>query len=249
MWTCFVVIVLAAWGYLFAISPSIVTDSFAADLARSLCLADDNPWSGRSLSAAFVMWSAMILAMMLPTAAPMISTYMDIAQAAQAKSMQAVPPAVLASGYLSVWLLFSLAAAALQAWFQSQAMLSANEALTRPGVAAAVLIAAGAWQFAPLKHACLNKCARPMPYFLSHWSDEVLGVFKIGATQGGFCLACCWALMLMMFVTGLMNLFWMAVIGIVMILEKTVAQPKPWSYGAGALLLISGVATIWRLGW
>ena len=75
MWTCFAMIVAGAWGYLYAISPDFVSDSLTADLLRSLCLADDDPWSWRSLTAAFVMWSAMILAMMLPTAAPMISTF------------------------------------------------------------------------------------------------------------------------------------------------------------------------------
>ncbi len=249
MWTCFGVIIGGAWSYLFAVSPSIASDSFTIDLLRSLCLADDDPWSRRSLTAAFVMWSAMILAMMLPTAAPMLSTYMDIADAAREKSMRAVSPTVLAAGYLSVWVVFSFAAIALQAWLQSQAMLSAGEALTQPAVAGGVLLLAGAYQFAPLKHACLNKCARPMPFFLSHWSDAVAGVFRIGFTQGTYCVACCWALMLVMFVTGLMNLVWMAVIGIVMILEKTVEDAKPWSYGVGTVLLISGVATILHLWW
>ncbi|MDH3741010.1 MAG: hypothetical protein OER56_05375, partial [Hyphomicrobiales bacterium] len=95
MWTCFGIIVLGAWLYLAAISPQIAGDSLAADLLRSLCLADDDPWSRRSLTAAIVMWSSMILAMMLPTAAPMMSTYMDIAEAAHEKSMYAVSPVVL----------------------------------------------------------------------------------------------------------------------------------------------------------
>lgn len=249
MWGCFATIVAGAWGYLWALSPQVAGDGLAADLLRSLCLADDDPWSARSLAAAFVMWSAMVLAMMLPSAAPMIATYMDIAEAAAEKHMPAVPPVVLALGYLAAWLAFSVAAVALQAWLQAHAMLAADEALARPGVAALVLITAGAYQFTPVKHACLNKCARPMPFFLSHWSDETAGVFRIGLLQGAYCVACCWALMSVMFVTGLMNLTWMAVIGIVMILEKTVAEPKPWSYGAGALLLISGVAVLLHQGW
>ncbi len=248
MWACFSVIVLGAWGYLAAISPQTAGDSFTSDLLRSLCLADDNPWSRQSLTAAFVMWSAMILAMMLPTAVPMLSTYMDIAEAAREKAMHAVSPAVLAAGYISVWVVFSIAATMIQAWLQSMAMLTADETLARPGVAAAVLIGAGLYQFTPIKHACLNKCARPMPYFLSNWRDTVPGVFRIGVAQGAYCVACCWALMLVMFVTGLMNLIWMAVIGIIMILEKSLAEPKPWSYGAGALLLISGAAIIMQLG-
>lgn len=248
MWLCFGVIVLGAWGYLAAVSPHLAVDSLTADLLRSLCLTDDDPWSSQSLTAAFVMWSAMVLAMMLPSAAPMISTYMDIAEAAREKSMYAVSPLVLAAGYLSVWVVFSVAAVMLQAWLQSNAMLTTDETIARPGVAAAVLIIAGLYQFAPLKHACLNKCAHPMPYFLGNWRDTVGGVFRSGLEQGGYCVACCWALMLVMFVTGLMNLFWMAIIGIVMIIEKTVAEPKPWSYGAGVVLLLAGGVVIARFG-
>ena len=248
MWLCFGVIVLGAWGYLAAVSPQLAADSLAADLLRSLCLTDDDPWSAQSLTAAFVMWSAMVLAMMLPTAAPMISTYMDIAEAAREKSMYAVSPLVLAAGYLTVWAVFSVAAMMLQAWLQSNAMLTADETIARPGVAATVLIMAGIYQFVPFKHACLNKCAHPMPYFLGNWRDTVGGVFRTGLEQGGYCVACCWALMLVMFVTGLMNLFWMAIIGIVMIIEKTVAEPKPWSYGAGVILLLTGCVVIARFG-
>ena len=244
MWLCFGVIVACGWAYVAALSSFGLSTGLAGDLLRSLCLADGDPWSRQSLSAAGVMWGAMVLAMMLPSAAPMLATYMDIAEAAAEKSMTIASPAVLGAGYLSVWLGFSIGAATLQAWLQTHAILSADEVLTSPLLAGLLLIGAGAYQFSDFKHACLHKCAHPMPWFMANWRDDIAGVFALGLRQGGFCVACCWAMMLVMFVAGLMNLFWMAAIGLVMILEKTLANPKPVSYGTGVLLIVAGAGVI-----
>ncbi len=241
MWLCFGVVIAAAWGYVAVVSPSGVRLGAAGDLLRALCLADGDPWSRQSLIAAALMWTAMVLAMMLPSAAPMLATYMDIADAAQEKAMHVPSPFLLAAGYISVWLGFSLAMIVLQAVLQEQGLLGADEALTHPLAAAAVLGLAGAFQFTAFKHSCLRKCAHPMPWFLANWRDTPSGVFAMGFRQGLHCLGCCWALMLVMFAAGLMNLFWMAAIGLVMIAEKTIANPKPVSYGSGAVLLAAAL--------
>ena len=246
MWACFGAIIAAAWLYLY--HHDAIGGGHAGHVGHSMGHAHVGVWTATQLASAFIMWSAMVFAMMLPSAAPMISTYMDIAETAREKSIPAVSPWTLIAGYVAAWLLFSIAATALQGWLLAHALLSAEETLSHPTMAAGVLIGAGLYQFLPIKHACLSKCASPMPFFLANWSDQVAGVFRIGFMQGVYCVGCCWALMLVMFVTGLMNLFWMAVIGIVMILEKTVAEPKPWSYGAGALLLISGAAVFVQQG-
>ena len=88
------------------------------------------------------------------------------------------------------------------------------------------MILAGAWQFAPLKHACLEKCRHPMPYFLANWSEHRSAVFRMGVTQGLNCLGCCFAMMGLMFIAGAMNIVWMAVLALVMIIEKTASRPK-----------------------
>ncbi len=240
MWLCFGAVVAGAWIYLVAVSPFGLQSGLASDLLRSLCLADDDPWSRRSITAAFVMWAAMVLAMMLPSAAPMVATYIDIAEAAADKSIAVASPVVLCLGYLLVWLVFCVAMVVLQAWLQQAGMLSQGEVLTHPLLAAAVLLGAGAYQFTAIKHACLHKCVSPMPWFLANWREDVPGVFMAGVRQGGYCLACCWAMMLVMFVAGLMNLFWMAAIGLVMIAEKTVANAKPVSYASGCVMLGGG---------
>lgn len=186
----------------------------------------------------FAMWLAMTLAMMIPSAAPMIATYLDIAEAAEARRIRVASPLLLASGYGAVWIIFALAAASAQ-W----AMLKAGHAGELQGrLAGAVLVAAGAYQFTALKHACLNKCRMPMSYFLAHWTDRALGVFRMGLDQGMNCFGCCWALMMLGFVAGLMNIAWMGFIGLVMVLEKTLPQPKALSYGLGAGLIGAGIA-------
>ena len=158
------------------------------------------------------------------------------------KAMVIPSPFVLGAGYLTVWLVFSIGMTAVQAALQERGMLSVNETLSHPLVAAAVLVGAGLYQFAPYKHACLQKCAHPMPWFLANWRDDTGGVLMMGVRQGLFCLGCCWAMMLVMFVTGLMNLFWMAAIALVMIAEKTLANAKPVAYGSGLALIVAGAA-------
>src|SRR5205823_6648472 len=103
---------------------------------------------------------------------------------------------------------------------------------------------AGVYQFTPLKHACLTKCRQPMPYFLSHWTERVSGVFGMGVELGLNCLGCCWAMMLLALVAGMMNPVWMALIGGLMILEKTLPQPRAIIAGLGAGLAAAGVAML-----
>lgn len=199
---------------------------------------------GPSANAGFMpllaMWLAMTLAMMTPSAVPMIATYLDIAEAAAAKQMTIVPPLVLAAGYGAVWLIFALAAA-LGQW----GLLEAGQAGAFEGRwAGIVLIGAGAYQFTALKHACLSKCRMPMPYFMAHWTDRPVGVFRMGLAQGLNCFGCCWALMLLGFAAGLMNIVWMGLIGLVMVLEKTLPQPKALTYGIGLGLVGAGLYVI-----
>jgi predicted metal-binding membrane protein len=226
IWGAFAAIVAAGWGALAA------TDPMAHDLWRSLC-GPAHAASGYHVA----MWVAMVFAMMLPTAAPMISTYMDIAEAARRKAIPVVQPAVLAAGYLAVWLSFAIGAGVLQAEVAVPQI---------PGATGGLLLVAGLWQFAPVKHACLTRCRRPMPYFLSHWSERPGDVFRMGLHQGLYCLGCCVALMMLVFAAGAMNLLWMAALGLVMILEKTMARPQRLVHIVGAALLLLGVG---QLGW
>jgi predicted metal-binding membrane protein len=191
----------------------------------------------------FAMWSAMTLAMMLPTAAGMIVTYAQIADTAARKAEPAVSPLVLMVGYVSVWLGFALLATLLQAALTRAALLDSAMASANPLFSGAVFIGAGAYQFTALKHACVRRCQRPFPFFFANWSSEPRGVFRLGVRQGLFCLGCCWAAMLAMFAVGVMNVVWMAALGAVMTLEKMMLTTR-FSQAVGLAFVAIGAAFI-----
>jgi predicted metal-binding membrane protein len=189
------------------------------------------------------MWVAMTLAMMLPTAAGMIVTYAQIADTAARKGEPAVSPLVLTAGYVAVWLGFALGATALQVALTRAALLDPAMASASPLFSGAVFIAAGAYQFSALKHACLRRCQRPFPFFFANWSGERRAIFRLGVRQGLFCLGCCWATMLAMFAVGVMNVVWMVALGLVMTLEKMTVTGR-FSRAVGVAFVAIGVAFV-----
>ena len=112
----------------------------------------------------------------------------------------------------------------------------------------AIFIAAGAYQFSSLKHACLTQCQRPFPFFFSHWATTPRGVFKLGLSQGLYCLGCCWAMMLVMFAAGVMNLVWIAALGIVMTIEK-ISTDKRFTHAVGVVLIAIGITFVLTAYW
>ncbi len=187
--------------------------------------------------ALWAMWMLMALAMMLPAAAPMLRTYCEIADTARAGGHPVVHPLVLVAGYLSIWGLASLgfagAAIAMQA-----ATANASAAAPVTGMAAAAAVAiAGIFQFSRLKEACLEKCRNPFAILFSNWSTRTWPVFRLGLRQGLWCLGCCWALMLVMFAVGLMNVFWMALMALVALAERQLPS-RAVGKAAGAILLV-----------
>jgi len=193
---------------------------------------------GVDLVLVLAMWTAMALAMMLPTAGPMILTYAEIADTAARKHEPAASPLVLAAGYLTVWLGFAAVATALQSVLTQLAMLDAGRA--SPLLAGAIFLAAGLYQFSKLKHACLTLCQRPFPFFFANWTAEPRGVFLLGLRQGLYCLGCCWAMMLVMLAAGAMNVVWMAVLGIVMTIEKMTTTAR-FSQAVGIVFVAIGL--------
>jgi predicted metal-binding membrane protein len=164
------------------------------------------------------MWAAMTLAMMLPTAGPMILTYAEIADTAASKREAVVSPLVLTAGYVTVWFGFASLAAVLQSMLARAGFL--NDGQLGLQASGAFFLTAGLYQFSALKHACLRLCQRPFSFFFLNWTTQPSGVFRLGLRQGLYCLGCCWAMMLLMFALGTMNVVWMAALGVVMTIEK-----------------------------
>jgi predicted metal-binding membrane protein len=202
-------------------------------------------WTVADAALVFLMWSAMALAMMLPSAAPMIYTYAEIAEAAARKREPIVSPLVIAAGYAAVWIGFAVAAAALQWALTRSGALDPAVAGTGPYLAGALFLLAGLYQFSSLKHACLTQCQQPFPFFFRNWQTAPAGVFRLGLRQGLYCLGCCWAMMLLMFAVGTMNVVWMAGLGIVMAVEKLGATTR-FTKLIGVAMIAAGVVLIAR---
>jgi predicted metal-binding membrane protein len=190
-----------------------------------------------------LMWVAMTLAMMLPTAGPMILTYADIADAATRKGEQVTSPLVLTAGYVAVWFGFAITATGLQIALTDAAILDPAMGTASPLFSGAVFIAAGAYQFSALKHACVTQCQRPFPFFLTHWTSEPRGILRLGLRQGLYCLGCCWAMMGLMLAVGIMNVVWMATLGMIMAAEK-IATTTRFSRAVGGVLVLIGAVLI-----
>lgn len=193
-----------------------------------------------------VMWFLMAVAMMLPSAAPMLKTYCEIADTAAKKGEPAVHPTVLVAGYLAVWLAAAIAFAALDLLLGAL-VVSGPLALASPYLAAALLAIAGLYQFSALKEACLKKCRMPFPILFSRWSTRSSAIFRLGIDEGIWCFGCCWALMLVMFAVGVMNLFWMVLLALFALVEKQLPGPAVGRV-AGVILLVWAGALLFTAG-
>ena len=206
----------------------------------AVCATLPTDWTASDAALHASMWLAMGVAMMLPTAAPMLRTYAEIADTAAAKGRRIVSPLVLASGYLSIWSAFALGATALQWGLGAFGAFSGSGAILTGGIGIAVLAVAGLYQFTDQKAACLTKCAHPFPFLFANWTEHRSGVFALGVQQGLYCLGCCWALMLVMFAVGVMNVVWIALLAAVMTAEKLIGA-RWFSRTVGAVLLVWAV--------
>ena len=190
------------------------------------------------------MWAVMMAAMMLPSASPMILFYTRITGERGAGRSAAGASGVFVAGYLAVWAFFSVAAASLQIAFDRYALISPSMRATSAVLAGVVLVAAGLYQFTPAKRACLRHCRSPLEFVMLHWRPGTRGAFAMGVRHGGYCVGCCWLLMLLLFVGGVMNVAWIAGIALYVLVEKTVPAGHWVSRAAGIALIAWGVATL-----
>jgi predicted metal-binding membrane protein len=249
---CVIALVGLGWLYLALLTASMAgpPGTWVAGTWATLCsstfgvaLMPDGVWGVSGFALVALMWGAMTLAMMLPSASPMILTYAEIADTAARKGERVVSPFVLAGGYTLIWFGFAALATLAQYALTRAAILDPGMASVSGLFSGAIFIAAGVYQFSALKHACLRQCRSPFPFFFTNWATTPRGVFKLGLRQGLFCLGCCWAMMLVMFAVGIMNVVWMAALGIVMTLEK-MGTGKRFTYAIGVLLIAGGVAFV-----
>lgn len=242
------VIVLTSLGWLFlalmAARSTGGTDGTWLGTAQMMCLPlRELPSVPAAAAIILSMWCAMTLATMLPSAAPMILTYSDIAETAAHKGQKIISPIVLAGGYASVWFGFSAIAAALQISLPILATTESSASTVAGLLSGAIFVGAGVYQFSALKQACLTHCRQPFQFLFTNWSTTARGVFRLGLKQGLYCLGCCWAMMLVMFAVGTMNIAWMAALGALLTAEKMVTGQR-FSQVIGAALMVGGAAIL-----
>jgi predicted metal-binding membrane protein len=184
------------------------------------------------------MWAMMMVAMMLPSAAPTILMFGGVARRRQLEGRPAVPVAVFTLGYLAVWVFYAIVAAAAQWQLHRLALLSPSMAAASPALAGGLLIAAGVYQWMPFKAACLSHCRSPLHFFSTEWREGVGGALAMGMRHGSYCVGCCWLLMALLFVAGVMNLVWVAVIASFVLLEKLVPRGD-WIGRVGGLAMVA----------
>jgi predicted metal-binding membrane protein len=179
-----------------------------------------NSWDFLHLTLLFAMWVVMMAGMMLPSAAPAVMLYAGVIRKSSEAGTVASHVYAFAAGYLSVWTAFSLLATLLQWVLARELWLSPMMAAEDRISGGALLVVAGIYQFTPWKRACLDSCRSPAEFLTRYWKTGVTGGFYLGAANGLFCLGCCWALMLLLFVGGVMNLWWIAALTVFVLVEK-----------------------------
>jgi predicted metal-binding membrane protein len=194
------------------------------------------------------MWWIMMIAMMVPSAAPTILLYARVHRHSLAQGQiqeSLAPTGAFASGYLSAWFAFAVAATILYWALESTGLVSATMMGSRSRwLSGAVLVAAGLYQLSPLKNVCLSHCRAPAAFLSRHWRAHAWGAFRLGVLHGAYCVGCCWMLMALLFVGGVMNLAWIAALAVLVLIEKALPAGQWVSRSVGVSLIAWGVATL-----
>ena len=229
-------VVAFSWGYLIA---GAGIDMSMADMPM-----DPEPWSPAQALLMFAMWWVMMVAMMVPTAAPTILLFATIKRRQATADSPVIPSWLFLAGYLVIWAGFSLVAVSAQWALEQSGLLSGMMASTSNLLAGIILLAAGLYQLTPIKRACLRYCQNPLLFLSQYWQPGALGALRMGFRHGSYCVGCCWFLMGLLFVGGVMNLVWIAAVAIYVGLEKMVARSRWLSSAVGAGLIVAGAIVL-----
>ena len=218
-----------------------------ADMSLMMAMTGAPLDSGAWLNVAAVVfaWSAMMLAMMLPSATPMLLFFhMTLQRRAAANAWMSM--SVFALGYLVTWIGFSAAATAVQLGLDRLRLLSPAMAIASPLAVGGLILISGLYQFTASKHGCLRHCASPLDFIIKHWRSGSNGAFIMGLRHGSYCLGCCWALMALLFAGGMMNLAWIGGLSLYVLVEKALPAHNLPRLASGLALVLWGTMTIWR---
>jgi len=241
---CLGLAIALAWAYLVHLDRQMSAAMAYDREMAAMGMAMDQPWGAADVFFTFAMWAVMMVGMMTASAAPVMLLFAGM-HAKQ--SARRAPAIVLAfgAGYLLVWILFSAGATLAQWALHALAMLSPSMTTSSARLGGAILIAAGVYQLTPFKGACLAHCRSPLGFLMSHWRDGTAGALRMGIEHGTYCLGCCWALMCVLFVVGVMNLVWVAAMTIFVLVEKIGPAGRLVARAAGVAMIAAG-ALVWN---
>lgn len=237
-------LVVVAWLYLAGLAADMARgDMSSMGMAPAGAAMAPHVWGAATFGLMLAMWWIMMIGMMIPSAAPAILIFAR-AQRQQLPDENPVLRTLLFTlGYLAAWLGFSAVATTLQWALGEAALLTPMMTSTTPVLGAALFAIAGLYQLTPLKHACLKHCRSPLHFLAEHWKGGDSGAFRMGVSHGAHCVGCCWILMALLFVGGVMNLLWVAAIAVFVLLEKVLPQWR-WVTRASGILMVALAASM-----
>jgi len=236
--TGLLLVVVLCWVYLLGGAGTM------QEMGGMLMPMSSGPWSLQHAGVMLLMWVVMMDAMMLPSAAPMILLYTTMARARHGRGERMPATGFFVLGYLAIWTGFSLVAVTLQYALEQAALLSPMMETTSVALAGGLLVAAGLYQWTPLKQTCLRGCRSPLEFVLSHWRPGLPGALRMGFVHGLYCLGCCWMLMLLLFAGGVMSMAWIAGLALFVLVEKLAPAGHWVGRAAGGVLIAWGLATL-----
>jgi predicted metal-binding membrane protein len=235
-------VIMLAWGWLLL---GAGIEMAQMDMGGGEIMLMEPEWSISYATLIFLMWAIMMMAMMLPSAAPAVLLAAALMRQRGGNHVYG-PTGLFVLGYMVIWFSFSLVATALQWGLDRVGLLSEDMALGGATLVGSLLIAAGLYQWTPLKQACLVQCRSPFEHLTRYWRRGAFGPMLAGAGHGLFCLGCCWMLMTLLFVVGLMNVLWIAALALLVLIEKVLPIGPRVSRLTGITLMVWGTAVLFR---
>jgi predicted metal-binding membrane protein len=240
-----------AWAYLLLLSAQMATPAQAMDGMAGMAM--DGMAMGATAPAstllfAFAMWTVMMIGMMTPSVTPMILLYAKVGRRARSDSQPFASAGWFVAGYLAAWIGFSLAASVAQEALKAASVLTPALGSASGVFTGMLMIVAGVYQWSPLKNSCLGQCRAPLLFIQQHggFRPDPLGALTLGLKHGAYCIGCCWALMTLLFIGGVMNLLWVAGLAILVLLEKVVPAGRHLARALGLVLLAAGSVLLVR---
>jgi len=241
-------IVVLAWGYVLWLAADMdmggmdMTGLRMIPAGMGLMAPANAPWGAIEFAFVFVMWAVMMVGMMAPSVAPMILVYARVGRQGRAEGKPLAATGWFAAGYFLTWIGFSLAATLAQWMVERAALLDSRMASASNMLGGVVLIAAGIYQWTPLKDICLAQCQSPLQFLMRHggFRGDWSGCLLLGFRHGAYCVGCCWVLMALLFVGGVMNVLWIALLALLVLLEKLTPFGRWVARSAGAACVAAG---------